>query len=153
VDPLLNGLVLGESLLNDAVAIVLCSSIEEYAKASLTTRAGGFEATTVLLAIVKFFTVFLGSVGLGAGVGCATAILTKFTRLREAPLLETSIFFLMSYSSYLIAEIAQMSGIVAVLFCGVFQVGLDPYRTVLESLKRHLFVPFEFSRHCRDPDI
>ena len=35
-DVMLNGLILGESLLNDAVAIVLCGSIEEYSKLSLT---------------------------------------------------------------------------------------------------------------------
>ena len=35
VDSTLNGLILGESLLNDAVALVLCSSIEEYSRLSL----------------------------------------------------------------------------------------------------------------------
>ena len=120
---MLNGLVLGESLLNDAVAIVLCDSIEEYEHAALTT-GGGFEAAALASTVARFFMIFLGSVLLGGFIGCATALLTKFSSLREAPLLETSLFFLMSYSSYLLAEISSMSGIVSVLFCGVFQVKL-----------------------------
>ena len=73
---MLNGIVLGESLLNDAVALVLCSSIEEYERVSLTTK-GGFEVGAFFLTVAKFFTIFLGSVGLGAGVAFVTAILTK----------------------------------------------------------------------------
>ena len=53
--------------------------------------------------------------------GCATALLTKFTRLADFPLLETALFVLMSYSTFLIAEAAELTGIVAVLFCGIFQ--------------------------------
>lgn len=121
VDSMLNGLVLGESLLNDAVAIVLCSAIEEYAKVSLT-QGEGFELNAMVLTVIKFFTILVGSVGLGAVIGCLASVITKFTRVRDSPLLETSLFSLLSYSSYLIAEICEMSGIVAVLFCGIFQV-------------------------------
>lgn len=121
MDSMLNGLVLGESLLNDAVAIVLCSAIEEYAKVSLT-QGEGFELDAMIVTVIKFFTILIGSVGLGAIIGCLSSIITKFTRVRDSPLLETSLFSLLSYSSYLIAEICEMSGIVAVLFCGIFQV-------------------------------
>ena len=62
------------------------------------------------------------SVGLGALIGSITALMTKFTHIKDFPLLETSLFFLMSYSSYLLAEICEMSGIVSILFCGIFQV-------------------------------
>lgn len=116
---MLNGLILGESLLNDAVAIVLCASIEEYSKLSLTKDH--FEPQVLLMTILRFFTIFIGSVGLGAFIGSTTALLTKLTHVRDYPLLETSLFFLMSYSSYLLAEICSMSGIVSVLFCGIFQ--------------------------------
>jgi len=119
-DVMLNGLILGESLLNDAVAIVLCGSIEEYSKLSLT-QGDSVEPSVLFLTILRFFTILIGSVGLGALIGSITALMTKFTHIKDFPLLETSLFFLMSYSSYLLAEICEMSGIVSILFCGIFQ--------------------------------
>ncbi|ETE61917.1 hypothetical protein L345_12329, partial [Ophiophagus hannah] len=47
--------------------------------------------------------------------------LTKFTKLCEFPMLETGLFFLLSWSAFLSAEAAGLTGIVAVLFCGVTQ--------------------------------
>ena len=75
----------------------------------------------LLLTVLQFFAVLFGSVALGALIGSITALLTKFTHIRDFPLWETSLFFLMSFSSYLLAEICEMSGIVSVLFCGIFQ--------------------------------
>ncbi len=117
---MLNGLILGESLINDAVAIVLVGAIEEYDKLALAD-GGIFEPKALLFTVIKFFSVFFGSVFLGAFVGSCTALMAKFAKLTDYPVLETSLFSLMSYSSYLLAEISSMSGIVAVLFCGIFQ--------------------------------
>ena len=36
--------------------------------------------------------------------------MTKFTHVRDHPLLETSLFFMMSYCTFLAAEAAQMTG-------------------------------------------
>ena len=70
-DVMLNGLILGESLLNDAVAIVLCGSIEEYSKLSLTS-GDSVEPSVLLFTILRFFTILIGSVGLGALIGSIT---------------------------------------------------------------------------------
>lgn len=115
----------GESILNDAVAIVLATSIDDFAREYDRTILS--EATThpafkaAFHAIGLFVKTFLSSLFLGATVGCVTALITKFTQLRENPLLESSLFVLMSYSTFLLAEALELSGIVAVLFCGICQ--------------------------------
>nr|AKN21461.1 slc9a-2 [Schmidtea mediterranea] len=110
--------VFGESVLNDAVAIVLVNSVEQYGKIA---NNGEFNPFAILIAAKSFMTVFLGALSIGCVVGICTALVTKYTYLRDHPLLETSLFFLMSYCSFLIAEVAGASGIVASLFCGITQ--------------------------------
>ncbi|OQV21402.1 Sodium/hydrogen exchanger 9 [Hypsibius exemplaris] len=118
VDVTLHALVFGESALNDAVAIVFANSVQSYA---YYRKGEAFDTTAFFKAFGNFFSVFLGSASIGAALGSATALLTKFTRLADFPLLETALFVLMSYSTFLIAEAAELTGIVAVLFCGIFQ--------------------------------
>ncbi|KAI5135364.1 Sodium/Hydrogen Exchanger 7 [Manis pentadactyla] len=103
----LYALLFGESVLNDAVAIVLSSSIVAYQPAVLNTHA--FDAAAF------FKCLFLEASSLtGADV-------TKFTKLHCFPLLETALFFLMSWSTFLLAEACGFTGVVAVLFCGITQ--------------------------------
>ncbi|GFR94011.1 sodium/hydrogen exchanger [Elysia marginata] len=117
VDVDLYALVFGESVLNDAVAIVLSESVETYGE--LSTDEFSFEA--FLQSIGKFVGVFAGAFAIGGFMGILTAFLTKFTKIRDYPLLETALFFLMSYSTFQAAEAADLTGIVAVLFCGITQ--------------------------------
>ena len=68
-----------------------------------------------------FFSVFFFSLVIGASMGSITSLMTKFTRVRDFPLLESALFVLMSYSTFLIAESFELTGVVAVLFCGICQ--------------------------------
>ncbi|XP_046414742.1 sodium/hydrogen exchanger 7 isoform X2 [Neodiprion fabricii] len=120
VDVNLYALVFGESVLNDAVAIVLSGSIQNYAE-RYQSGSGGFETWAFFQALGDFIRIFSLSLFIGATMGCVTALLTKFTRVRDFPLLESALFVLMSYSTFLIAEASDLTGVVAVLFCGICQ--------------------------------
>uniref|UniRef100_A0A663FKX7 Sodium/hydrogen exchanger n=1 Tax=Aquila chrysaetos chrysaetos TaxID=223781 RepID=A0A663FKX7_AQUCH len=114
VDVELYALLFGESVLNDAVAIVLSSSIVAYQPAGDNSHT--FDVTAMFKSIGIFLGIFSGSFAMGAATGVVT-----FTKLREFPLLETGLFFLMSWSTFLLAEACGFTGVVAVLFCGITQ--------------------------------
>ncbi|KAL2077184.1 hypothetical protein ACEWY4_026688 [Coilia grayii] len=119
VDVDLYALLFGESVLNDAVAIVLSSSIGAYQPQGDNSHT--FEAMAMLKSFGVFLGVFSGSFALGVVIGVMTALVTKFTKLRDFQLLETALFFLMSWSTFLLAEACGFTGVVAVLFCGITQ--------------------------------
>ncbi|XP_053329833.1 sodium/hydrogen exchanger 6 [Spea bombifrons] len=119
VDVELYALLFGESVLNDAVAIVLSSSIVAYQPAGDNSHT--FDITAMFKSVGIFLGIFSGSFAMGAATGVVTALVTKFTKLREFPLLETGLFFLMSWSTFLLAEACGYTGVVAVLFCGITQ--------------------------------
>ncbi|VDO41116.1 unnamed protein product [Onchocerca flexuosa] len=112
----LYALVFGESVLNDAVAIVLASSVDNFA-----SNKSFFDLEALFAAVVDFLSVFFGSLLLGSIIGCATALITKMTEIKEFPLLESALFILLSYLSFLLAEFVELTGIVAVLFCAICQ--------------------------------
>ncbi|KAK4810102.1 hypothetical protein QYF61_008078 [Mycteria americana] len=128
VDVELYALLFGESVLNDAVAIVLSSSIVAYQPAGDNSHT--FDVTAMFKSIGIFLGIFSGSFAMGAATGVVTALIsfllffsqflsklslticnvTKFTKLREFPLLETGLFFLMSWSTFLLAEACGFTG-------------------------------------------
>ncbi|VDM95640.1 unnamed protein product [Thelazia callipaeda] len=112
----LYALVFGESVLNDAVAIVLSSSVDNFSSSDKW-----LDLDALFAAIADFLSVFFGSLLLGSVIGCATALITKLTEVKEFPLLESVLFILLSYFSFLVAEFVELTGIVAVLFCAICQ--------------------------------
>uniref|UniRef100_A0A7N6B090 Sodium/hydrogen exchanger n=1 Tax=Anabas testudineus TaxID=64144 RepID=A0A7N6B090_ANATE len=114
VDVDLYALLFGESVLNDAVAVVLSSSIVAY------QPQGDNSHTFEVMALLKSFGIFLGVFSGSFALGVATGVVT-FTKLRDFQLLETALFFLMSWSTFLLAEACGFTGVVAVLFCGITQ--------------------------------
>ncbi|KAL4220276.1 Sodium/hydrogen exchanger 9 [Mactra antiquata] len=93
------------------------SIIEAYDK----EQSEGFSAKAFFKALGNFAGIFGGAFLIGSLIGMITALLTKYTKIREFPLLETALFFLMSYASFQTAEATGLTGIVAVLFCGICQ--------------------------------
>ncbi|KAL1123386.1 hypothetical protein AAG570_002468 [Ranatra chinensis] len=145
VDVTLYSLVFGESVLNDAVAIVLSGSIQNYVE-RYQPGSGGFETYAFFLAFSNFLEIFSLSLIIGSVMGCVTALLTKFTRVRDFPLLESALFVLMSYATFLIAETLDLTGIVSVLFCGICQAHYTYNNLSKDSRKRtkHLFELLNF---------
>lgn len=84
------------------------SSIQKYDKHY--SSGGGFEAKAFFQSVGDFCRIFSLSLLIGAVMGCATALMTKFTRIRDFPLLESALFVLMSYSTFLIAEVTELTG-------------------------------------------
>ncbi len=97
----------GESILNDAVAIVLAGAIDSFAE-EFKGSTGFFPAAWT--AFSNFVYIFVCSLIQGSAIGCMTALLTKFTKLCDFPLLESTLFVLMSYSTFLAAEALELSG-------------------------------------------
>uniref|UniRef100_A0A4W4DNY1 Sodium/hydrogen exchanger n=1 Tax=Electrophorus electricus TaxID=8005 RepID=A0A4W4DNY1_ELEEL len=110
----LYALLFGESVMNDAVAIVLSSSIVAYQPSGVNTHT--FDASAFFKSVGVFLGIFSGSFAMGAVTGVVT-----FTKLHCFPLLETALFFLMSWSTFLLAEACGFTGVVSVLFCGITQ--------------------------------
>ncbi|XP_054020591.1 sodium/hydrogen exchanger 7 isoform X2 [Dryobates pubescens] len=130
----LYALLFGESVLNDAVAIVLSSSIVAYQPTGENSHA--FDAAAFFKSVGVFLGIFSGSFMMGAVTGVVTALVTKFTKLHCFPLLETALFFLMSWSTFLLAEACGFTGVVAVLFCGITQAHYTYNNLSVESRSR-----------------
>ncbi|XP_051188346.1 sodium/hydrogen exchanger 6 [Lolium perenne] len=109
----LYALVFGESVLNDAVAISLYRTM-----ASMRTNSPDQNFVVVIL---RFLENFVGSMSSGIGVGLISALLFKYAELGVENLhnLESCLFVLFPYFSYMLAEGLGLSGIVSILFTGI----------------------------------
>jgi len=113
VDPTLNNIVVGESVLNDAVALIAFRSISHYG-VSLPD-----EASSVVL---SFLMISACSVAIGVAVAllCAGFLrLLGMGRSGDLPHIEACIFWAFAYGSFVCAEVPENSGIVAAMFCGI----------------------------------
>lgn len=122
VDVNLYAMVFGESVLNDAVAMVITRTLEDYEESSKNSDVDPLPSYVIFFrSLGEFIGIFGGSFLVGAIMGCCTALLTKLTQISKHPQLESTLFVLMSYSTFLIAEVLHLTGIVAVLSCGICQ--------------------------------
>ncbi|XP_021170728.2 Na(+)/H(+) exchanger beta [Fundulus heteroclitus] len=111
INELLHILVFGESLLNDAVTVVLYHLFEEFSHAGTVTVGDAF------LGVVSFFVVSLGGILVGVIYGVLGAFTSRFTS--HSRVIEPLFVFLYSYMAYLSAEVFHLSGIMSLIACGV----------------------------------
>ncbi|XP_076449430.1 sodium/hydrogen exchanger 8-like [Babylonia areolata] len=114
VDPILYMLVFGESVLNDAVSIVLTTTILEFRLPGAASGAAAF-----FLAVGRFCVMFFASAAIGVLFGLISAMLLKFVDLHKTPSLEFGLVLMFSYLPYALAEGIHLSGIMAILICGI----------------------------------
>lgn len=113
VDPVLNMLVFGESILNDAIAIVLTTAALESNNPSMST------GESIVMGIRSFCLMFFASAGIGVVCALVSALLLKHVDLRKNPSLEFAMMLVFTYAPYVLAEGIHLSGIMAILFCGI----------------------------------
>ncbi|XP_069351740.1 sodium/hydrogen exchanger 8 isoform X1 [Eulemur rufifrons] len=116
VDPVLNMLVFGESILNDAVSIVLTNTAEGLTRKNMSDVSGW---QTFLQALDYFLKMFFGSAALGTLTGLISALVLKHIDLRKTPSLEFGMMIIFAYLPYGLAEGISLSGIMAILFSGI----------------------------------
>ncbi|XP_067281091.1 sodium/hydrogen exchanger 1b [Pseudorasbora parva] len=131
INELLHVLVFGESLLNDAVTVVLYHLFEEFA------HVGEVTVFDVFLGVLCFFVVSLGGVMVGGVYGVLAAFTSRFTA--HTRVIEPLFVFLYSYMAYLSAEVFHLSGIMALIACGVV---MRPYVEANISHKSHTTIKY-----------
>jgi NhaP-type Na+/H+ or K+/H+ antiporter len=126
--PTLNSILFGEGVVNDAVAILIFKSVEKMIEAGqeetdediIDTRGVSIGSKEILNTVKDFFILTISSLALGIAVGLISAFVFKQIKsLQHHPVLEIFLILLFGYSSYLLAELFGLSGIMCLFFCGV----------------------------------
>ncbi|VDM20900.1 unnamed protein product [Hydatigera taeniaeformis] len=110
VEPGLYYMVFGESLLNDAVTVVLYRIMSEFINVT------DVEGAQIGLGIGSFFTISFGGLIVGVIIGLITSLFTRWTGHFGCFLI-----FLMAYFSYIFGETLGWSGIISMIGCGLVQ--------------------------------
>jgi len=118
VDPLLNILVFGDSVLNDAVAIVLFKVLNsDEIMGTVDSRPSLDQLTWQILSGVV--TIFLGSLAAGLFVAAVFLLLLRFIDLRHNPHVEILALLSVGFGCFAFGEAIGMSGIIATIFCSM----------------------------------
>ena len=106
VDPKLYTIIFGESILNDAIAIVIFETAQKYTKG----ESGNLGIVSFFEATGIFLLIFFGSLLIGVVVGVATALLLKLTYVRRLPKIESCLIVLIAYATYFFSHGIHLSG-------------------------------------------
>ncbi|KAK9449355.1 Cation/H+ exchanger [Limtongia smithiae] len=112
VDPRLYAIIFGESMLNDAVSIVMFETTQKF-------HGESADISSLFQGIWIFLMTFTISLLIGAIVGVMTALILRYTKVRDMASIETCLIILFAYGSYFFSNGCHMSGIVSLLFCGI----------------------------------
>jgi len=99
----------GESVLNDAVVLVLYKAIAE------VTQHPTFTLRHAILTVLNFGWIVMGSIIVGILLSLLTAVSFKYVQFRKYPPIEVGLFLVSCYMPYVVAESVGLSGIFAIL--------------------------------------
>ncbi|KAL7433726.1 hypothetical protein ACHAXM_003699 [Skeletonema potamos] len=108
-------IVLGESLLNDGIAITLFKALVQSYQSN-----GTITADAVLGSIADFLIIATGSFSIGLVCGFASIFYFLLNKSILHPVMEVASFFLWAVVPYWLAEAFSWSGIVAIVVMGFF---------------------------------
>ena len=111
-------LVFGESVINDAVSIVLFTVCEGMLRQEDSGGSGTGIAAGVIAVFLKFWGVFIGSIIVGILITLLTALFIKVVDLRGHSTIELVTVLLSALSTYSIAQALELSGIMAIFVAG-----------------------------------
>lgn len=112
VDPKLFTIILGESLLNDAISIVMFQTCQKF-------HGQPAKFSSLFKGIGIFLVTFSVSLMIGVMIGLLVALILKHTHIRRYPEIESCLILLIAYESYFFSNGCHVSGIVSLLFCGI----------------------------------
>ncbi|KAI0085492.1 Sodium/hydrogen exchanger family-domain-containing protein, partial [Irpex rosettiformis] len=112
VDPKLYTIIFGESLLNDAVSIVMYETLSQF-------HGTEIYISSLFHGIGIFLLSFSVSMALGVVFGLAMSLILKHSSLAQYPGIESCLVALSAYTCYFFSNGLSMSGIVSLLFCGI----------------------------------
>lgn len=115
VDPLLNILVFGDSTFNDAVAIVLFKIFNNDEIMGTAASNHGLNLYERINGGILW--VFFGSIALGLSLGAMLLLLIRAFDMRKGQKALTIILLASAYSTFAIAEIVGLSGLICTVFC------------------------------------
>ncbi|KAG8715577.1 monovalent cation:H+ antiporter, CPA1 (nhx1) [Ceratobasidium sp. 423] len=112
VDPKLYTVIFGESILNDAVSIVMYETLSQF-------HGTDIYMSSFFRGVGIFLLSFSVSMALGVVFGLGCSLMLKHSSLTLYPGIESCLVALIAYTSYFFSNGMHMSGIVSLLFCGI----------------------------------
>ncbi|KAL7833835.1 hypothetical protein AOLI_G00287950 [Acnodon oligacanthus] len=113
VNEMLFIIVFGESLLNDAVTVVLYKVYISFVEVG----PGNVQTADYFKGVASFLIVSIGGTMVGLIFAVILAFITRFTK--KVRIIEPLFIFLLVYLAYLTAELFSLSAILSMTFCGI----------------------------------
>jgi sodium/hydrogen exchanger 3 len=112
VDEDLYAVLLGESILNDAAAIVLFETVAKFGEEEVTAGA-------VFYGVLDCMFIFTMSTLIGLAIALLNCLLFRFIDMREMLMFQVLLYVLFSIAPFMLAQGSGLSGVVATLFAAI----------------------------------